>query len=89
MSTKKIEIFKRIILSLLRNLIPFEWFLHFVFYIVRIYDQVCFEVYSQPNLLDRMLRQHPYQPCTQDFCTNIQYNPKDGMLRILLLIAVI
>ena len=61
--------------------------LRFVFYIVRISDQGCFEMYSQSNLLDRMLRQHPYQPCPQDFFTNIQYNPQDGMLRILLLIG--
>ena len=71
MSTKKTEIFKRIILSLLRNLIPFEWFLRFAFYIVRISDQVCFEVYSQSNLVDRILRQHCYQPCLQDFFINI------------------
>ena len=64
-------------------------FLRFVFYIVRISNQGCFEVYSQSNLLDRMLRQHSYQPCPQDFFTNIQYNPQDGMLRILLLIGVI
>ena len=32
---------------------------------------------------------HSYQPCPQDYCTNIQYNPQDGMLRILLLIGVI
>ena len=41
------------------------------------------------NLLDTMLRLHSYQPCPQDYCTNIQYNPKDGMLWILLLIGVI
>ena len=37
-------------------------------------------MYNQSNLLDRMLRQHSYQPCPQDFFTNIQYNPQDGML---------
>ena len=49
-------------------------FLPFVFYIVRISDQGCFGLYSQYNLLDRMLRLHSYQPCPQDYCTNIQYN---------------
>ena len=64
-------------------------FLRFAFSIVRIFDQGCFEVYSQSNLLDTILRQHSYQPCPQDFFTNIQYNPQDRMLRILLLIGVI
>ena len=41
-------------------------------------------MYSQSNLLDRILRQHSYQPCPQDFFNNIQYNPHDGMLRILI-----
>ena len=63
--------------------------LRFVFDIVRISDQGCFEVYSQSNLLDRMLRQNSYQPCPQDFFTDIQYNPQDEMLQILLLIGVI
>ena len=63
--------------------------LRFVFHIVRISDQGCLWVYSQSNLLDRMLQLHSYQPCPQDYCTNIQYNPQDGMLRILLLIGVI
>ena len=63
--------------------------LRFAFHIVRISDQGCLGVYSQSNLLDRMLRLHSYQPCPQDYCTNIQYNPQDGMLRILLLIGVI
>ena len=56
---------------------------------IYIYIQGCFEVYSQSNLLHRMLRKHSYQPCPQDFFTNIQYNPQDGMLQILLLIGVI
>ena len=63
-------------------------FLRFVFYVVRISDQGCFEVYIQSNLLDRMLQRHSYQPCPQDYCSNIQYNPQDGMLRILLPIGV-
>ena len=33
-------------------------FLRFAFSIVRIFDQGCFEVYSQSNLLDTILRQH-------------------------------
>ena len=41
-------------------------------------------MYSQSNLLDRILRQHSYQPCPQDFFNNIQYNPHDGMLQILI-----
>ena len=72
-----------------QTLIFIARFLRFVFYIVRISDQGCFEVYSQSNLLDRMLRQHSYQPCPQHFLTNIQYNPQDGMLEILLLTGVI
>ena len=64
-------------------------FLRFVFSIVRIFDQGCFEVYSQSNLIDTILRQHSYQPCPQNVFTNVQYNPQDGMLRILLLIGVI
>ena len=64
-------------------------FLRFVFCIVRIFDQGCLGVYSQSNLLDRMLRLHSYQPCPQAYCTNIHYNPQDGMLRILVPIPVI
>ena len=64
-------------------------FLRFTFYIVRISDQGCFGVYSQSNLLDRMLRQHSDQSCPQDYCTNIQYNPQDEMMRRLLVIGVI
>ena len=60
-------------------------FLHFVFYIAKISDQGCFGVYSQSNLLDRMLQLQSYQ----DYFTNIQYNPRDGMLQILVLIGVI
>ena len=47
-------------------------FLRFAFYIVRISNQGCFDVYSQSNLLERILRQHSYQPFPQDFRTNIQ-----------------
>ena len=64
-------------------------FLRFVFYIVRLSEQGCFGVYDQSNLLHKMLRMHSYQPCPQNYCTNIQYNPQDGMLQILLLIGVI
>ena len=39
---------------------------------VRISDQGCLGAYSQSNLLDRMLRLHSYQPCPQDYCTNVQ-----------------
>ena len=63
--------------------------LRFAFYVSRISDKGCLGVYSQSNQLDRMLRQHSYQPCPQDYCTNIQCNPQDGMLRILVLIGVI
>ena len=31
----------------------------------------CLGAYSQSNLLDRMLRLHSYQPCPQDYCTNV------------------
>ena len=54
-----------------QTLIFIARFLRFVFYIVRISDQGCFEVYNQCNLLDRMLEQHSYQPCPQDVFTNI------------------
>ena len=60
-------------------------FLHFVFYLVRISDQECLGVYSQSNLLDGMLGLHSYQ----DYCTNIQHNPQERMLQILLLIGMI
>ena len=63
--------------------------LRFAFYVARISDKGCLGVYSQSNQLDRMLRQHSYQPCPQDYCTNIQCNPQDGMLRILVLTGVI
>ena len=41
------------------------------------YDQRCLGVYIQSNLLDRILWLHSYEPCPQDYCTNIQYNPQD------------
>ena len=59
------------------------------YFIYNICFEGYFEVYSQSNLLDRMLRQHSYQPCPQDFLTKIQYNPQDGTLLILPLIGVI
>ena len=46
-------------------------------------------MYSQSNLLDRMFELHSYQPSPQDYFTNNQYNPQDGMLQILVLIEVI
>ena len=72
-----------------QTLIFIARFLRFVFSIVRIFDQGCFEVYSKSNLLDRMLLHHSYQPCPRDFFTNIQYNPQDGRLQVFLLIGVI
>ena len=45
-------------------------FLRFVFYVVNISDQGCLGMYSQSNLLDRMLGLDSYEPCPQDF-TNI------------------
>ena len=63
-------------------------FLRFVFFIVRNSDQVCLGVYSQSNLLDRMLLLHSYQSCPQDYCTNISYNPQKEMLRMQVLIRV-
>ena len=50
-------------------------FLRFAICIVRISGQGCLGVYSQSDLLDRMLRLYSYQPCPQDYCTNIQYKP--------------
>ena len=58
-------------------------FSRFVFYIARISEQGCLGVYSQSNLLDRMLRLHSYQPCPHDNLTNLHYNAQDGILRIL------
>ena len=43
----------------------------------RISEQGYLGVYSQSNLLDRMLRLHCYQSCSQENLTNIQYNPQD------------
>ena len=44
-------------------------------------------MYSQSYLVDRMMQLHSYQPCPEDYCTNIQYNPQDEMLQMLLLIG--
>ena len=61
-------------------------FLRFAFYIF--WPRMSW-VYNQSNLLDRILRLYCYQPCPQDYCTNIQYNPQDGMLWTLVFIWVI
>ena len=50
-------------------------FLRFLFYIVRISDQGCLEVYSQSHLRDRMLRLHSYQPCLQEYFTLYSIQP--------------
>ena len=63
--------------------------LRFIYYIVRIFDQRCFGVYSLSNLLNRMLRLHSFQPCPQHDFANIQYSSQDRMLRILVLLVVI
>ena len=52
-----------------QNRILIARFLRFVYYIVRICDQESLGVYSQSNLLDRMLRLHTFQPCSQDYLT--------------------
>ena len=52
-------------------------FLRFIFYIARISDQRGLGVYSQSNVLVKMLPLHSDQPWPQDYCTNNQYNPQD------------
>ena len=65
-------------------------FLPFVFYVTISEECIdCLGVYSQPSLLYRLLQLHSYQTCPQEYFTNIQYNPQEGLFRILVLLGVI
>ena len=55
-------------------------FLHFIFYIIRTSDQRCFGVYSQSNLLDRMLQLHSYQAYPQDYFPHSRCTLKEFFL---------
>ena len=72
--------------------LDFIRFLCFVCCIPRTFDQRGFGTCSLSNLLNRMLRMYSSKLCPQDYIlvgTKIEYNPQDGMFRILVLLVMI